>query len=102
MDALHAPLGASDAWIDPNDLDHVWLATGDSNGGDTCSIGILETWDGGPRGRHCRWASLWKINNAFTSFARTLLRLDSFGLAVIWSLYTDDGGETFALALGLR
>ena len=46
IDAL-APLGASDAWIDPNNLDHVWLATGDSNGGDTYSIGILETWDGG-------------------------------------------------------
>lgn len=46
IDAV-APLGASDAWIDPNNLDHVWLATGDSNGGDTYSIGILETWDGG-------------------------------------------------------
>ena len=46
VDALE-PLGASDVWIDPSNSDHVWLATGDGNGGDTYSIGILETVDGG-------------------------------------------------------
>ena len=42
-----APLGATDVWIDPADSGHLWLATGDGNGGDTYSIGVLETWDGG-------------------------------------------------------
>ena len=42
-----APLGATDVWVDPNDSDHLWLATGDGNGGDTYSIGVLETWDAG-------------------------------------------------------
>ena len=46
IDAL-APLGATDVWIDPNDGDHLWLATGDGNGGDTYSIGVLETFDAG-------------------------------------------------------
>ena len=42
-----APLGATDVWIDPSNPDHIWLATGDGNGGDTYSIGVLETWDAG-------------------------------------------------------
>lgn len=42
-----APLGATDVWVDPGDSGHMWLATGDGNGGDTYSIGVLETWDGG-------------------------------------------------------
>ena len=42
-----APLGATDLWVDPEDADHLWLATGDGNGGDTYSIGVLETTDGG-------------------------------------------------------
>lgn len=48
-----APLGVTDLWIDPEDADHLWLATGDGNGGDTYSIGILETTDGG-----ANWAPL--------------------------------------------
>ncbi|MEC7950416.1 MAG: hypothetical protein VX190_03565, partial [Bacteroidota bacterium] len=46
MDVL-APLGVTDLWIDPEDADHLWLATGDGNGGDTYSIGVLETTNGG-------------------------------------------------------
>ena len=42
-----APLGVTDLWIDPEDADHLWLATGDGNGGDTYSIGVLETTNGG-------------------------------------------------------
>ena len=42
-----APLGVTDLWIDPEDADHLWLATGDGNGGDTYSIGVIETTDGG-------------------------------------------------------
>jgi len=48
-----APLGVTDLWIDPDDPDHLWLATGDGNGGDTYSIGVLETNDGG-----ASWAPL--------------------------------------------
>ena len=42
-----SPLGATDVWMDPEDSAHMWLCTGDGNGGDTYSIGILETWDSG-------------------------------------------------------
>jgi len=42
-----SPLGVTDVWIDPYDASHLWLATGDGNGGDTYSIGVLETHDGG-------------------------------------------------------
>ena len=42
-----SPLGATDLWIDPQDAQHLWLATGDGNGGDTYSIGLLESWDHG-------------------------------------------------------
>ena len=45
-DAL-APLGATDVWVDPFNDAHLWLATGDGNGADTYSIGVLESWDGG-------------------------------------------------------
>lgn len=46
IDAL-APLGVTDVWMDPANSDHFWVATGDGNGGDTYSIGLLETLDGG-------------------------------------------------------
>ena len=42
-----SPLGVTDVWVDPNNASHLWVATGDGNGGDTYSIGILETHDGG-------------------------------------------------------
>ena len=45
-DAL-APIGATDVWVDPFNDAHLWLATGDGNGADTYSIGVLESWDGG-------------------------------------------------------
>ena len=97
MDAL-APLGASDAWIDPNDLDHVWLATGDSNGGDTYSIGILETWDGGTT-----WSPLSLGLSVENQQRLHVLRAHPSEVGRFWvggdlGLFTtDDGGETFAL-----
>ena len=97
IDAL-APLGASDAWIDPDNLDHVWLATGDSNGGDTYSIGILETWDGGTT-----WTPL-SLGLAVENQQRLhVLRAQPFDEGRFWvggdlGLFTtEDGGETFAL-----
>ena len=97
IDAL-APLGASDAWIDPNDLDHVWLATGDSNGGDTYSIGILETWDGGTT-----WMPL-SLGLAVENQQRLhVLRAHPSNVGSLWvggdlGLFTtDDSGETFSL-----
>lgn len=46
VDAL-APIGVTDAWVDPQNDQHLWLATGDGNGADTYSIGVLESWDEG-------------------------------------------------------
>ena len=40
-------LGVSDVIIDPTNTDIMYLATGDDNGGDTYSIGILKSIDGG-------------------------------------------------------
>ena len=97
IDAL-APLGASDAWIDPNNLDHVWLATGDSNGGDTYSIGILETWDGGTT-----WTPLPLGLTAENQQRLHVLRAhpsddDHFWVGGDLGLFTtEDGGGSFAL-----
>ena len=97
IDAL-APLGASDAWIDPNNLDHVWLATGDSNGGDTYSIGILETWDGG-----VTWTSLSLGLSVENQQRIHVVRTHPTSEGRFWvggdlGLFTtDDAGETFAL-----
>ena len=97
IDAL-APLGASDAWIDPDNLDHVWLATGDSNGGDTYSIGILETWDAG-----ATWTSLSLGLTVENQQRIHVLRAHPTAEERFWvggdlGLFTtDDGGETFAL-----
>ena len=97
IDAL-APLGASDAWIDPNNLDHVWLATGDSNGGDTYSIGILETWDAGATWSPLSLGLAVENQQRVHVLRHTLPQPDGFGWAEIWGLFTtDDGGETFAL-----
>ena len=97
IDAL-APLGASDAWIDPNNLDHVWLATGDSNGGDTYSIGILETWDGGTT-----WTPLSLGLAAENQQRLHVLRAHPSDEGHFWvggdlGLFTtEDGGGSFAL-----
>ena len=97
IDAL-APLGASDAWIDPNNLDHVWLATGDSNGGDTYSIGILETWDGGTT-----WTPLSLGLAAENQQRLHVLRAHPSEDGHFWvggdlGLFTtEDGGGTFVL-----
>ena len=97
IDAL-APLGASDAWIDPDNLDHVWLATGDSNGGDTYSIGILETWDGG-----ATWSPL-SLGLAVENQQRVhVIQPHPTTAGQFWvggdlGLFTTaNGGETFAL-----
>ena len=97
IDAL-APLGASDAWIDPDNLDHVWLATGDSNGGDTYSIGILETWDGG-----ATWSPL-SLGLAVENQQRVhVIQPHPSTAGQFWvggdlGLFTTaNGGETFAL-----
>lgn len=40
-------IGCSDILIDPTDTDILYLATGDGNAGDTYSIGVLKSTDGG-------------------------------------------------------
>jgi uncharacterized protein YcfJ len=42
-----ASIGVSDVAIDPNDTDVMYIATGDGDAGDTYSLGVLKTTDGG-------------------------------------------------------
>ena len=52
-----APLGASDVWIDPSNSDHVCLHPAMA-AGTSCSLGLLETVDGGSTWSHSRSLSL--------------------------------------------
>jgi photosystem II stability/assembly factor-like uncharacterized protein len=40
-------LGVSGIAIEPDNADHIYIMTGDCDAGNTFSIGVLETWDGG-------------------------------------------------------
>jgi photosystem II stability/assembly factor-like uncharacterized protein len=55
----HQPvLGVSEVLIHPSDPDTIYIATGDGDGSDTYSIGVLRTYDGGDT-----WSRVgWKLN----------------------------------------
>ena len=95
-----APLGVTDVWVDPADASHLWLATGDGNGGDTYSIGILETFDAG--------ASWEPIELAFdVSQGRKVYAMAAHPTTQGWSMVGTDlglfkstnGGVSFDLVL---
>ena len=93
-----APLGVTDLWIDPEDAEHLWLATGDGNGGDTYSIGVLETTDGGGT-----WAPLelsFEVAQGRTVYAIRphKTKYDTAFVGTDLGLFrTLDGGATFDL-----
>ena len=95
-----APLGVTDVWIDPTNTNHLWLATGDGNGGDTYSIGLLETWDGG-----LSWSPLeleFEPNQGrrIHAIAPHPTNQDVFFVGSdIGAFKTSDGGGTFSLLL---
>ena len=95
-----APLGATDVWVDPNDQDHLWLATGDGNGGDTYSIGVLETWNAGMTWNPLELA--FEPNQGRRIHAISPHPSDPMTLLVSTDLgvfKTSNGGATFELTL---
>ncbi len=95
-----APLGVTDVWIDPEDANHLWLATGDGNGGDTYSIGILETTDGGSS-----WEPLelsFEISQGRKIYAmrhHPVAQETAFVGTDLGLFKTTNGGQTFDLVL---
>jgi len=95
-----APLGATDVWVDPQDENHLWLATGDGNGSDTYSVGVLETWDGG-----ATWATLPLAFEPEQGRRIHALVVHPTNHAVRWAatdigiLGTSDAGATFDVVL---
>ncbi len=94
-----SPLGVTDVWIDPQDANHLWVATGDGNGGDTYSIGVLESTDGGTT-----WMPLelaFGVDQGRTIHAlRHHPTLDLAFVGTDLGLFrTTDGGASFDLVL---
>lgn len=100
VDAL-GPLGATDVWVDPSDNQHLWLATGDGNGGDTYSIGLLETWDGGQTWNALELSFETSQGRRVQTMAHHPTDLDTVLVATDLGLFkTSDGGLTFDLVQG--
>lgn len=95
-----APLGATDVWVDPQDENHLWLATGDGNGSDTYSVGVLETWDGG-----ASWSTLPLAFDPDQGRRIHALVVHPTNHAMRWAatdigiLGTSDAGATFDVVL---
>ena len=97
VDAL-APLGVTDVWKDPQNPQHLWLATGDGNGGDTYSIGLLETWDAGASWTPLELAFETSQGRRIHAFAPHPSQPSTFLVASDLGVFqTADGGGSFAL-----
>jgi len=97
VDAL-SPLGATDVWMDPNDNEHLWLATGDGNGGDTYSIGLLETWNGGQSWLPLELTFEAHQGRRIQTMAHHPTGVDTVLVATDLGLFlTSDGGTSFDL-----
>ncbi|MDG1675230.1 MAG: hypothetical protein P8H88_07270, partial [Flavobacteriales bacterium] len=97
VDAL-SPLGATDVWMDPDNNQHLWLATGDGNGGDTYSIGLLETWDAGQTWLPLELAFEATQGRRIQTMAHHPTGLDTVLVATdLGMFHTSNGGATFEL-----
>lgn len=88
-------LGVTDVVIDPTDPNIIYIATGDGDGGDTYSVGVMKSTDGG---------TTWNLTglNWTTSLGRTINRLlmhpsdPNILLAAGTGIYkTTNGGTTW-------
>ena len=98
-----AVIGVSDLAIDPSNPTTMYLATGDGDAGDTRSLGVLKSTDGG-----ATWAATgltWTVNQGYRI---RRLAINPNNPAVIMAatsagIYrTTNGGSTWALNLGHR
>ena len=95
-----SPLGATDLWIDPEDAQHLWLATGDGNGGDTYSIGLLESWDHGESWVPLELSFESNMERKIQCIAPHRTIAGSFLVATDLGVFqTSNGGESFDLVL---
>ena len=87
-------LGISDIAIDPNDAKTIYIMTGDGDGQDTPSIGVLKSTDGGER-----WVETGQIFEPDAEEYGSRLAIDRANpklvlAATSWGLYrTVDGGD---------
>ena len=99
-DKLAQVIGCTDLAIDPNNVNVMYLATGDGDGGDTYTIGILKSTDGGttwsPTGLSFYMANTRQISRILIdpSNTSTLLVASSAGI-----YRSTDAGATFSLVL---
>ncbi len=95
-DKLSQVIGCTDLAIDPTNVNTMYLATGDGDGGDTYTIGILKTTDGGQTwnttGLSYYMANTRQISKILIdpSNTNTLLVASSAGI-----FRSTDGGATF-------
>jgi PKD repeat protein len=99
---LLSVIGCSDIAIDPTNTQTMYLATGDGDAGDSYSMGVFKSTDGG-----LTWNSLpnlsWTRNQART-ISRLLINptnpliIMAFGSSGIWR--TTDGGSTWSQPTG--
>ena len=88
-----ASIGCSDIVIDPNNSNILYLATGDSDGKDTYSIGVLKSTDGG-----MTWSATGLLFNVNQSYTIAKLLIDPNNTQVIYAatsnglMKTTDGG----------
>jgi PKD repeat protein len=93
-------IGGSAIAVDPNNTDLIYLATGDGNGADTYSFGVIKSEDGGETWTPTNLA--FEVNQFIRCTDMVMDPNDSQKLYVSSSegLYvTDDGGETWSQPL---
>lgn len=97
----HLPaIGASGLAIDPNNSDILYLATGDGNGGDTYSFGVLKSIDGG-----VNWEPTSLVHNIANGVRCTAILMDPTNSQKLWvtstaGLYvTTNGGISWIQSL---
>ena len=95
-----SPLGATDLWVDPENPQHLWLATGDGNGGDTYSIGLLESWNHGQSWLPLELAFESSMERKIHHISPHHLVPGSFLVATDLGVFkTSNGGQSFDLVL---
>ena len=88
-----ASIGCSDIVIDPNNSNILYLATGDSDGKDTYSIGVLKSIDGG-----LTWSATGLMYSVNQSYTIAKLLIDPNNSQVVYAatsnglMKTTDGG----------
>ncbi|MBM3430441.1 MAG: PKD domain-containing protein, partial [Bacteroidetes bacterium] len=94
-------IGVSDVAIDPTNTQTMYLATGDSDGSDTYSIGLLKSTDGG-----ATWNTTgltWTVNQGRT-IGRVLINPSNTQNIIVFSsagiFRSTNGGSTFTTATG--